>query len=50
MAAQLPGLNPIERLSLRVIRILGGNPGKVLTAPSIRLYVTNLDQVHDPRY
>lgn len=29
MAASLPLLKDIERLSPRVIRILGGNPGKV---------------------
>lgn len=28
MAAQLPDLPPIKRLSDRVIRILGGNPSK----------------------
>lgn len=31
MAMQLPQLSDVERLSCRVIRILGGNPGKVTT-------------------
>ena len=30
MATQLPPLQEMEHLSLRVVRILGGNPGKVI--------------------
>jgi len=31
MATQLPVLQRIERLSSRVVRVMGGNPGKVLS-------------------
>ena len=34
MATDLPSLPQVQRLSPRVIRILGGNPGKVQLSPS----------------
>lgn len=33
MAAQIVPLPEVERLSASVIRLLGGNPGKVSTKP-----------------
>ena len=49
MATQLVSLPEIERLSPRVIRILGGNPGMVRCGGTFRMYFTN-DEVTSTHY